>query len=208
MRGVLRISGEGQRVNLLCHILVESMFRVARLVSVTKLSLPRMWPGKVQITFGTRLPLRPPSQKQQIDVHRMLECNHTVTPPLLLYYCPFFSFDESLGCPFLVLPCPAHSLISFSYDLLLSQVTEARLRAFGPPSLAQPAHHSHRRQPFDSPMPSCFSPPIGSQMSLSTATSLADSVMVNAPMTRSTSPAALSTSLPNSTNSSINGKPL
>jgi translation initiation factor 4E len=45
----------------------------------------------------------------------------------------------------------------------------------------------------------------GSQTSLSTATSVADSVAVNAPMTRSTSPAALSTSPPNSTNGSVNG---
>jgi hypothetical protein len=26
-------------------------------------------------------------------------------------YCPFFSFDELLGCPFLILPCPIHSPI-------------------------------------------------------------------------------------------------
>lgn len=45
----------------------------------------------------------------------------------------------------------------------------------------------------------------GSQTSLSTTTSLADSVAVNAPVTRSTSPAALSTSPPNSTNGSVNG---
>jgi translation initiation factor 4E len=45
----------------------------------------------------------------------------------------------------------------------------------------------------------------GSQTSLSTATSLADSVAVNYPVTRSTSPAALSTSPPNSTNGSVNG---
>ena len=45
----------------------------------------------------------------------------------------------------------------------------------------------------------------GSQTSLSTATSIADSVAVNAPVTRSTSPAALSTSPPNSTNGSVNG---
>lgn len=48
----------------------------------------------------------------------------------------------------------------------------------------------------------------GSQTSLSTATSLADSVAVNAPATRSTSPAALSTSPPNSTNGSVNGDAL
>ena len=48
----------------------------------------------------------------------------------------------------------------------------------------------------------------GSQTSLSTATSLADSVAVNAPVTRSTSPAALSTSPPNSTNGSVNGDAL
>ncbi|KAH9961640.1 hypothetical protein BGW80DRAFT_1358103, partial [Lactifluus volemus] len=45
----------------------------------------------------------------------------------------------------------------------------------------------------------------GSQTSLSTATSVADSVAVNVPLTRSTSPAALSTSPPNSTNGSVNG---
>jgi translation initiation factor 4E len=45
----------------------------------------------------------------------------------------------------------------------------------------------------------------GSQTSVSTATSLADSVAVNAPITRSTSPGALSTSPPNSTNGSVNG---
>ena len=45
----------------------------------------------------------------------------------------------------------------------------------------------------------------GSQTSLSTTTSIADSVAVNAPVTRSTSPAALSTSPPNSTNGSVNG---
>jgi hypothetical protein len=45
----------------------------------------------------------------------------------------------------------------------------------------------------------------GSQTSLSTTTSIADSVAVNAPLTRSTSPAALSTSPPNSTNGSVNG---
>jgi translation initiation factor 4E len=45
----------------------------------------------------------------------------------------------------------------------------------------------------------------GSQTSISTATSIADSVAVNAPVTRSTSPAALSTSPPNSTNGSVNG---
>jgi translation initiation factor 4E len=44
-----------------------------------------------------------------------------------------------------------------------------------------------------------------SQTSLSTATSIADSVAVNYPVTRSTSPAALSTSPPNSTNGSVNG---
>lgn len=48
----------------------------------------------------------------------------------------------------------------------------------------------------------------GSQTSLSTATSLADSVAVNYPVTRSTSPAALSTSPPNSTNGSVNGDAL
>lgn len=48
----------------------------------------------------------------------------------------------------------------------------------------------------------------GSQTSLSTTTSLADSVAVNAPVTRSTSPAALSTSPPNSTNGSVNGDAL
>ncbi|KAH9025951.1 eukaryotic translation initiation factor 4E class II [Lactarius pseudohatsudake] len=45
----------------------------------------------------------------------------------------------------------------------------------------------------------------GSQTSVSTTTSLADSVAVNAPVTRSTSPGALSTSPPNSTNGSVNG---
>jgi len=45
----------------------------------------------------------------------------------------------------------------------------------------------------------------GSQTSLSTATSIADSVLVNYPVTRSTSPAALSTSPPNSNNGSVNG---
>jgi translation initiation factor 4E len=45
----------------------------------------------------------------------------------------------------------------------------------------------------------------GSQTSVSTATSFADSVAVNYPVTRSTSPAALSTSPPNSTNGSVNG---
>ena len=45
----------------------------------------------------------------------------------------------------------------------------------------------------------------GSQTSLSTTTSLADSVAVNVPVTRSTSPGALSTSPPNSTNGSVNG---
>ncbi|KAI0302804.1 translation initiation factor eIF 4e-like domain-containing protein [Multifurca ochricompacta] len=45
----------------------------------------------------------------------------------------------------------------------------------------------------------------GSQTSVSTATSLADSIAVNVPVTRSTSPAALSTSPPNSTNGSVNG---
>ena len=45
----------------------------------------------------------------------------------------------------------------------------------------------------------------GSQTSVSTATSVADSVAVNAPITRSTSPGALSTSPPNSTNGSVNG---
>ncbi|KAI9459382.1 eukaryotic translation initiation factor 4E class II [Russula earlei] len=45
----------------------------------------------------------------------------------------------------------------------------------------------------------------GSQTSLSTTTSIADSVAVNPPATRSTSPAALSTSPPNSTNGSVNG---
>ena len=45
----------------------------------------------------------------------------------------------------------------------------------------------------------------GSQTSVSTATSFADSVAVNYPLTRSTSPAALSTSPPNSTNGSVNG---
>ncbi|KAF8500470.1 eukaryotic translation initiation factor 4E class II [Russula emetica] len=45
----------------------------------------------------------------------------------------------------------------------------------------------------------------GSQTSLSTTTSLADSVAVNYPITRSTSPGALSTSPPNSTNGSVNG---
>ena len=44
-----------------------------------------------------------------------------------------------------------------------------------------------------------------SQTSLSTATSVADSVAVNAPITRSTSPGALSTSPPNSNNGSVNG---
>ncbi|KAI0280092.1 translation initiation factor eIF 4e-like domain-containing protein [Russula aff. rugulosa BPL654] len=48
----------------------------------------------------------------------------------------------------------------------------------------------------------------GSQTSLSTTTSLADSTAVNAPVTRSTSPAALSTSPPNSTNGSVNGDAL
>ena len=48
----------------------------------------------------------------------------------------------------------------------------------------------------------------GSQTSLSTTTSLADSVAVNYPVTRSTSPAALSTSPPNSTNGSVNGDAL
>ncbi|KAI0253434.1 eukaryotic translation initiation factor 4E class II [Lactifluus subvellereus] len=48
----------------------------------------------------------------------------------------------------------------------------------------------------------------GSQTSVSTATSIADSVAVNAPVTRSTSPAALSTSPPNSTNGSVNGDAL
>jgi hypothetical protein len=48
----------------------------------------------------------------------------------------------------------------------------------------------------------------GSQTSLSTTTSLADSVAVNYPITRSTSPAALSTSPPNSTNGSVNGDAL
>jgi translation initiation factor 4E len=45
----------------------------------------------------------------------------------------------------------------------------------------------------------------GSQTSVSTATSIADSVAVNYPVTRSTSPAALSTSPPNSINGSVNG---
>ena len=45
----------------------------------------------------------------------------------------------------------------------------------------------------------------GSQTSVSTATSFADSVAVNYPVTRSGSPAALSTSPPNSTNGSVNG---
>src|ERR1700744_4429715 len=45
----------------------------------------------------------------------------------------------------------------------------------------------------------------GSQTSVSTATSLADSVAVNAPITRSPSPGALSPSPPNSTNGSVNG---
>ncbi|KAI9462867.1 eukaryotic translation initiation factor 4E class II [Lactarius psammicola] len=48
----------------------------------------------------------------------------------------------------------------------------------------------------------------GSQTSVSTMTSLADSVAVNAPVTRSTSPGALSTSPPNSTNGSVNGDAL
>jgi translation initiation factor 4E len=48
----------------------------------------------------------------------------------------------------------------------------------------------------------------GSQTSLSTTTSLADSTAVNYPVTRSTSPAALSTSPPNSTNGSVNGDAL
>ena len=45
----------------------------------------------------------------------------------------------------------------------------------------------------------------GSQTSVSTATSFADSVAVNYPVTRSGSPAGLSTSPPNSTNGSVNG---
>ncbi|KAA1478700.1 translation initiation factor eIF4e [Dentipellis sp. KUC8613] len=47
----------------------------------------------------------------------------------------------------------------------------------------------------------------GSAASVSTATSAGDSVAVNVPTTRSTSPAALSTSPPNSTTGSVNGDP-
>src|SRR5216683_6860084 len=48
--------------------------------------------------------------------------------------------------PHFFAPSHAQPILSFSYDLLPSQVTEARLRAFGPFSLAHLAHHSHRCQ--------------------------------------------------------------
>ncbi len=108
-------------------------------------------------------------------------------------YCPFFAFDGHLAVPSLPpMPSPfSHSHKTSSH--LKSQKPDSEL------SDCLPLHNwlttciSANTPPPSNPSTHlCLAASLlhmGSQMSLSTATSLANSVMVNTPMTRSTLPA-------------------